>query len=308
MAFNVSELNAYVNETAEALVLEAVATGKTIDLVDKRMGLKGTQALNFLTNNVTVQSDSCGHDPSGTVAFKQRNIEVCSMKVNDTLCPKTLEDKYLGQWMKPGPAQDLSFMDFVSGSLADSYVKEVKRYNELLIWKGDKLGTPGDCIDGIIALLSGESDRVLVSVGTPDIMTGDFTLTNIIEVVSNMYLNVPEEIAEADDLTLFMSLGNFRLYTEALRMANLFHYNIADKDITVTIPGTNVKVVATTGLTGTDNLVLTPASNIVIGMDLMNQEEQFKIWYSEDEDEVRVRITWKLGVQVFFPEYCVTNF
>jgi hypothetical protein len=38
-----------------------------------------------------------------------------------------------------------------------------------------------------------------------------------------------------------------------------------------------------------------------MGTDLIDEQEIVKLWYSEDADEVRVRFTFKAGVQVAFP-------
>ncbi len=42
-------------------------------------------------------------------------------------------------------------------------------------------------------------------------------------------------------------------------------------------------------------------SNFFMGTDLIDEQEIVKLWYSEDADEVRVRFTFKAGVQVAFP-------
>jgi hypothetical protein len=42
-------------------------------------------------------------------------------------------------------------------------------------------------------------------------------------------------------------------------------------------------------------------SNFFLGTDLANEEEDVKIWYSQDNDEVRFRLTFAYGCQVAFP-------
>jgi len=70
-------------------------------------------------------------------------------------------------------------------------------------------------------------------------------------------------------------------------------------------PGTNVKLVAVRGLNNTDRMVLSTTSNMVFGTDLLNDSEDFKIFYSEDDDIVKFRAKFKMGVQVAFPEFIV---
>jgi hypothetical protein len=42
---------------------------------------------------------------------------------------------------------------------------------------------------------------------------------------------------------------------------------------------------------------LAAASNLYVGTDLLSDAEDFKIFYSQDNDEVRLLAKWKIGVQ-----------
>ena len=71
------------------------------------------------------------------------------------------------------------------------------------------------------------------------------------------------------------------------------------------VPGTNVKIVAVKGLNGTSRMVLSRVANLYVGVDMLNDAEDFNIFYSQDNDEVRFISKFKLGVQVAFPELLV---
>ena len=136
-----------------------------------------------------------------------------------------------------------------------------------------------------------------------------FTASNAIAVVDAMAAAVPSDIIDATDLVLFMGYDNFRTWALALRNANLFHYTGAENQLedgfSQMIPGTNIKVVAIRGLNGTNKMILSRSANLYLGVDLLNDYEDFKIFFSEDNDEVRFRSKWKQGVQVAFPEFVV---
>jgi hypothetical protein len=306
MAFNVSNISPYVNETAGQLIKKAVATGKTIDIVNIIPGIKYKQTINILDNTAVVKDATCGFTSNGSVAFLQREMEVTDMEIKESLCEGPLQQYFLGQSMKAGSPKE----DQLGAILAESYVEKIKEYNELNLWQGG-LGSPAyGVFNGFIEILSHEVTRVTPSaIGTPNIIPGPFTASTIIAVVDAMVANIPEAILMKPDLTLFMSMSNYMLYTAALRTANLFHYNGENGvNFETIVPGTNVKVIGTHGLVGTDYMVLTYASNLNVGTDLLNEEEKFDIWYSKDNDEVRVNIKWKLGAQVSFPSQIVTNF
>ena len=93
MAFNVSSISKFTNETSQELVKKAVLTGKTANLVTILPGVKYKETLNLLENTITVADASCGFNPAGSVAFSQRVIEVAPLEVKDSLCEKTLKDE-----------------------------------------------------------------------------------------------------------------------------------------------------------------------------------------------------------------------
>ncbi len=70
-------------------------------------------------------------------------------------------------------------------------------------------------------------------------------------------------------------------------------------------PGTNVRVIAVPGLTGTNRIVASYLGNFHLGTDLLSDEEQFSIFYSRDNDEVRSIAAFKCGVQLAWPDLVV---
>ncbi len=45
----------------------------------------------------------------------------------------------------------------------------------------------------------------------------------------------------------------------------------------------------------------------VVGVDLESDLEEFQMWYDINSDQLKHRISTKLGVQVAYPEYIVSN-
>ena len=299
MAFNVSQINPFVNETAEGLIKKAVLTGKTLEFATVVPGIKYKEALNILDNTVTIAAASCGWSPAGSVAFKQRDIEVTALEVKDALCEKTLEKYWLGQLMTAGSPKS----EEVGPILADSYVEKIKNENEINFWQGNATASPSLYnFDGFFAVLDADGGYVPCATGA-----GPFTSSNIVAKVDAVVALMPEVLYKLEP-TFFMSNANFRLYIQAMATANLYHVNANAGLVQEWVnPITGIKFRAIDGLTGSNDFLLTYEKNLVVGTDLINEEEKFDIWYSRDNDEVRVNIQWKLGVQVQFPELCVIN-
>ena len=94
MAFSVGSLVNYNNEQSTDLLVKALFSGKTAAAMyaanQVQVGVKSSAALNIIASTVFLQADGCGYNPSGTTTFTQRNITVGAVKVEETLCPKTL--------------------------------------------------------------------------------------------------------------------------------------------------------------------------------------------------------------------------
>lgn len=308
MAFNVSSITPFTDEVSQKLIKKAVLEGRTLDFVSVIPGIKYKQTLNIMTNTISPQNAVCGFSSNGSVVFTQREITVTALEVKESLCQKTLEEYFMGQWMKSGAPTE----NELGPILGESYVEKIKEYNEYTIWLGNVTGssfyTPGNNpykkFDGFCYILTGETSRV-----HPAAATGTTTAANSISLTDGLINNIPTAIFSRSDLILFMGYPNFLLLVQALRdFKGFFFTGEFGANMEFTYPGTNVKVVATHGLDLLDYKVLTYGENLVVGTDLMNENEQFKIWYSQDNDEVRTNIQWKLGTQIRFPEFVVTNF
>jgi hypothetical protein len=86
----------------------------------------------------------------------------------------------------------------------------------------------------------------------------------------------------------------------------LFHYAADSEGMEILIPATNVRMIAVGGLSGTNRMFLARLSNMFVGTDLANEEEEYRFWYSQDNDEVRFRATMKYGVQIAFPDQLIS--
>ena len=71
------------------------------------------------------------------------------------------------------------------------------------------------------------------------------------------------------------------------------------------IPGTDVKVRKTYGLTGSDKIYATVWENMVYGTDFINNKEELKGWYSDDDDVYRMKARFNFGVATLFPDAVV---
>ncbi len=108
-----------------------------------------------------------------------------------------------------------------------------------------------------------------------------------------------------------MGVGNFRKFITALRNSNNYFFDpgaVSERTgiLEIKYPFQNIKVVGTSGISG-DRICLMPDAYAVVGVDQVADESNFSLWYDINADQLKHRLKSKLGVQVAFPEYIVSN-
>ena len=305
MAFNVTGLTDYTNQQSTDLVLKSLFGSKTAAVLQAagqvQVGVKSAEALNILTGDVYFQADGCGYTASGNTTFTQRNITVGKIKVEETLCPKTLEAKWMQTQIAAGSPEEVPFEEQIGNDKASRIAKLL----EVAMWQGDtatsNTNPNTNRFDGFNKVI----DDAAASVDGNTTAATSLTTSNVETLVDDIYNALPADIADAEDLVLFVGIDTFKKYTTALRASNLFHYAADSEGMEIVVPATNMKMIAVGGLNGTDRMFAGRMANFFVGTDLANEEEEYRFWYSQDNDEVRFRATMKYGVQVAFPDQIV---
>lgn len=313
MAFSVGSLAAYTEQNEKQLVMSSVLGSKTASLIKDQgnvmLGVKNAETINIMDTDAFFQSGaSCGFNASGTTTFTQRTVTVGKIKVNEALCMKDLEGKYLQKALPAGSQYtEMIFAEDYSNRKAQKIAEQL----EVALWKGDTASADGNLnkFDGIQKLVTAAGGSV-VDANTSTYITGgpiaSITVSNVIAVFDAIYTAIPAKVVAKDDITIFCGMDIFRLYTVALKNANLFAYNLDIKaDSEFFLPGSTVKVVAVQGLNGTNDLYAMRISNLFIGTDLLNEEERFEIFYAKEADQIRYVSEFKMGVNFAFPDEIV---
>ncbi len=300
MAFDVSALVDYVDQTSTDLLLPAVSAGRTASMVNIQVGIKSSAALQLFDSTVTFQDDDCAFNSSGTTTFSQRNLAVEAIKVQEALCPKDLEAKWTQILLRAGSNYDESdipaaYMDIKMQRLQDSL--------ELADWQGEDGVGAGNLgfYDGFITVIDTAAASVDGNVDGVTVATG-ITSANALDIVQGIYSVIPTSVLNADDLVCFMGWDAFRNLVINITDSNFFHYatDEATQNGELILPGTGLRIVAVNGLSGTNRIFAGRASNFYIGMDAMGDDEM-EMWYSQDDRNVKSSISFKRGTQVAYP-------
>jgi len=299
MSFSLGTLTAYTEQQRLPLITKAVFSARTAALFTKQVGIKSAAALNLMdTDAALAAGTSCGWTAAGTTTFSQRNITVAPMKVQEALCPRSLEQYWMQSQLTAGSTYDgVPFEQ----AFAEQKALRIAEALENAIWSGSTLVT------GLLTILNAASGSTVS--GNTAAISGSITTTNVISIFDNIYTRIPQAILTRNDLVIFCGWDTFRTLIGAFKSTASVMYNqvdlqgLADGDIIY--PGTNVRVVAVPGLLGYSRLVCSYLGNFFYGTDLLSDEENFSLWYSQDNDEVRFQAAFKVGVQVAYPDLIV---
>jgi hypothetical protein len=299
MAYSFTGLTSYTDQERLPLITKAVFSARSAALFTKQVGVKFAAALNLMDTDALIQSgDACGYTTSGTTAFTQRNITVGRMKVQETLCPRSLEQ----YWMQTQLTQGSNYEGVpFEQAFSEQKALRIAEALENAIWQGNAY------FSGVNQLLNAASGSVVS--GNTAAISGAITSTNVISIFDTIYTRIPQAILTKTDLVMFCGWDTFRLLVMAFKANTGVMYNQVDlaglADGEIVYPGTNIKVIAVPGLTGTSRIVATYLGNLFYGTDLLSDEEQFSIWFSRDNDEVRFQAAFKAGVQFAYPDLIV---
>ena len=295
--YTVSALTNYVEVNKNTLIKDVVLgykVGDSISKMAKQLGVKETEKLNYLNIDPVLQSGKgCGFNASGNTEFSERDVTAKILKVNDQWCPDQLIGKYAEYLVKLGANKNAESMPF-EAEILDGIERKINQKLEKLVWQGDT----GLSITGLVGLAEGSDSASTITVSLSSAST---MYDNIKAVV----MKVPEEIL--DKAVIFVSPANYRQFVQEMVEKNYYHYEsgkIENDDLI--FPGTNIAVHKTIGLSGDNAHIYCSAyENLVYACDMLDDKEEFRLWFSDDDDVFKLKVKFNAGVTTYFPDAVV---
>ena len=297
-SYVVSSITGFTDQTSTELMMKALVGGTTAKVGNVKLGIKGTQQIQIMDNSPAFQAGACGWSSSGTTTFSQISLTVCPEKINTELCPDSLYGTYQSLLLAPGQTEEVVPFEVQIGEL---YVKKVQQRIEEKLWKATTAG--GDCFNGFNSLIVTGATSVANSNGTAFSATAAYgTNGNPITEVDKLISALDDNAQAIENLVVWMSYANYRLYVSALTKANFFVNYIGNSTVIggeanafAVHPNSTVKVYPTLGLSGSGKVVIGPADWFVIGFDALGDSDRMDIFYSRDNDIIRLRMNYAYG-------------
>jgi len=306
--YDLGGLATYVDQLSADIISEAVLTPVTMKYVNVIPGIKGTQNVNLLSETLAVQTGTtCGWNDDGQVTFTVSPVTVQALKVNQSLCLQELNTLWLGQYLNAGSYNETAPFE---QAIVDLQTRQIKRYNEDLLWNASSATSAFSGFKqifantGAVVELTGQTALCSVT-GT----TAPEKAYNVLAQIDNLINSLDRNVYDRDDIKIYMSQQQFKCYLASIRNVNNFHFTepTLGQVFTTFHPQTNYEVVGVPGLNGSNLIVIGPMQYMLVGTDLTSDEDSFRAWWSQDFQEVRIMSAWKLGTQVAFPQFFVTN-
>jgi len=292
--FDISALPAYTDQLSLDIISKAVLKTDLLDYVDLRSGFtSGTVAINLVDADLPVSALSCGWTSDGEVTYTQVNVTIESLQSKSEMCVEDLRSVYQSAFMNAGTGNDfIPFEEVIS----ESYADKLRKYNEGFLING--FGTT----TGLKAQITSANGAQLQG-GTP----AAWTATNAVEQALDLYDAIDEAVKDRDDLIMVVSPDAYRALVRGLVASNLYHYDSVSGNDVVILPGTNVTVVKSSGLVGSDYKFAGPGKMILAATGLTDELDNFRFFYDEASDVMKFRAAWRLGVGVGEVNLFATN-
>ena len=302
MAFDVTALSAYIEDQDFPLIAQLQATGGLAEVADIQTGIKSSSNLQFLSTDVIFGADSCTRTPSGDTVFSQRTITVGPIAISEDLCIKDLNGYWAQTLVKKGAAGEEEMPAEIEAVYMAKKMNAIKNALTVADVQGDTLSANNQLkyYDGLLKIVDAGAP-VDGNTGAVTVATGIST-SNVLDILDGMWESIPDNISEAEDLSLWVPTSVYKKYVIALKNANLFHYSGDGEQ--VKLYGTNVALrssVGFPGAAGSERMILTRDSNIVIGMDGDADEDAMGVRLDPvSEKSIFFDVTFKRGVQARF--------
>ena len=282
--FDVSSLPAYTDQLSLDLISKVVLKTDLLDYVDLRSGFSsGTVAINLVDADLPVSALSCGWTSDGQVTYSQVNVTIESLQSKTEMCIEDLRAKYTSAFMNAGTGND--FLPFEQ-VISESYTDKLRKYNEGFLING--FGTT----TGLKAQITSANGANLQA-GTP----AAWDATNAYEQALDLYDAIDESVKDRDDLIMVVSPDAYRALVRSLVAQNLYAFtNAVEGNEIMILPGTNVTIVKSSGLVGSNYKFAGPGKMILAATGLTDELDTFRFFYDEAADVMKFRAAWRLGV------------
>jgi len=322
MAFSLGAISAWTEELGDKgdFIMKSILSAKTIQAlprIDKRYGISGfTEKIPTIESNSLWQAGAaCGFTTSGSTTVEQISLTTVPIKVQESWCLQDLETYSIHKLLpKNDRPETFQLLDIIVGrKLAQTALKL-----ESAIWQAKTVYTNATHLKHFNGLISVSDTAGTAVAATQQASITTSTIRGIIEEIA--YTKIPSAIRDLGAV-IVCGYDTFNIYRNKLMVDNLYHFNPTNdamQEYSMNVFGTNVKLIGLPGLNN-DNAVDTGAlptavknrifatyeDNILMGFNAPAGMEDFKVWYSDDDQLLKFSTRFFYGNQIKYNDLVV---
>lgn len=305
MAYDLTGMATWAKSNGSVLIKDLILDGQSFNLDGVRIetGIKSADIFADFGAGTTVLQLTNG-DPgalsySGGSVLKDVKVEVVEIAVKEKYVKSTLESKIAQMQMRAGsdPSNPLPYSDVLVGLKKQA----IGLANDMLLWQGNTgSSTPNmSYFNGILTLATGCTGATTGGTAAP--LSASTAIATVEAFVKVAHAAFPTWVNAGS--FLYMSPINFATYYRAV-----FGLGSTIDSLTLQagtgpkdkffVPGLNVEVLSTKGLTGVDNFLMTRDQNFIFGTDLVSEDDSLQFEYLNEAQIWRLFAVYKLGAKI----------
>lgn len=313
-SFITSALTAYRDQSTE-FIRAAVLADESLDFMNVREGIKGTQDIPIINATLVPKAYSCGTDFNGdsTTAITQIPLTTCKLTIEEKICLDTLEGYFTQTLLPRGTRTATKLPQEIAGEFYADHIAKLGIAVADYMWLGSSTGTfsaPLTLCDGFLHKI--ELTSASASVVQSTTFSGvAITQANVTSIVEDMiFYKMPTDMVDRKDKVLFTGISEARILS--LAILDKYKYNaqlLENYELAYVYPGTDVTIVGVRALTGKRRFILTYKENFIFGTDLKSDFDNG--FAMESPNGINkgwlLSAVWRQGVAIAFPQFVVYN-
>jgi hypothetical protein len=301
--FDVSNLTTWVDEKAGELAVRQVSEARTLQLIEIVPDVKGTEKRPTMSTEVTWQDGTtCSMSASGDTVVDQYEISSVKIGYEQSYCVDDLAPYFTRQYLTAGAMAEDKQIPF-EAELTNAILEIQALELDKAIWKGDTNlsgATNLKWFDGFATRFDASGDVIEAN----DLGLTSFTAANIFSAFERVYTKTAEDnsaLIDNPNWTIFCNKALFVLLKSYYAAENLYHFDPQNRG-TMTIPlfGYDVNIEYVPGLVSKNSIYAGDRNSMKFATDLISDVSTFEMWYSQDDDAVKVRSKFRAGTAVPF--------
>lgn len=286
-----SDLGAYYRDKKQEVLAKMYAAEDMRKYFQVVSGVQDEYVMTEMLFDELTQPYQKAWTPKGTGTFSPEILKNRPVKVDFTLEPKALEATWIGYLKTNGSShEEYPFVQYIYERIIEKVARELNYTTINGVYAAPTPGTAGAAAAAFNGILKIVTDAITATKITPT-ATGALSTSNIRTKVEQMVDALPTEHRD-QELVMLMSPSWARAYFRLNRTD--FGANIDYKAGETTVDFTNVKIVTPQYMNGSSRMIITPAANLFLLEDGVNEQE--KMIVQANRRELEVMMDFKRGV------------